>query len=596
MSTVTIRQPVVATDLPTVETPIDVGDGPAPRTVQTFPQSVASGGPTPNGIILWTRIDPDRYDPSKSLYLEVSSDRSFDEDATGFEFSGPGVKPPDNYTIRVDLQGLLDPDSVYYYRFTYRGVRSNTGRCRTLPAVNSSPESLRFGVLNCQNYHNGYFGAMTRLAETDVDFVLHLGDYIYEEVTDGEPTDGEGRYADRRIDLPDGGTRPMSLDDFREIYETYKVDPHLRRLHERHTALQTWDDHAIANDRYWDYETDAPVFPDHPCGDVPEFTRYLTRAGIQAWWEFIPARIGYDPTADHIHDSFELYRSLRFGDLVTLLLTDERLYRSRPRSWPAILFNLWTRPDSPRTMLGTTQRRWLCSELRESETVWTVWANAVLFKPLYLLAKGLIFWKDAWSGFESERRAIIEVLTEVRRRGGTNVVVLTGDMHMTLATRLRNERNGETPVGVEFMTPSVTSVNPLEKAEAFAERVAARLSPSATNRSAIRNAIQSLSDWIERSGRWMLSQILGRGSASGAAERLADAGLAPHFTLADGAEWGYSVVEFSREACTWDVYWVDKTVDSPTAECKPAYRIYLPADEYTIRERHGEISEPGSAR
>jgi alkaline phosphatase D len=188
----------------------------------------------------------------------------------------------------------IEPDSVYYYRFIYREVMSNSGRCRTLPAEDSDPHSIRFGVLNCQDYQNGYFGAMAQRAEIDVDFVLHLGDYIYEHVAEGIPECVDQQYADRRIDLPDSGTRPMSLDDFRHIYETYRTDPYLQRLHEQHTVIQTWDDHAIANDRYWNYDTDAPVFPDHPCGDVPEFTRYLTTVGIQAWWEFIPGRIEYN--------------------------------------------------------------------------------------------------------------------------------------------------------------------------------------------------------------------------------------------------------------------------------------------------------------
>ncbi|WP_245902946.1 hypothetical protein [Salinigranum rubrum] len=32
-----------------------------------FPQSVASGGPTPEGVILWTRIAPDAFDADEPL-------------------------------------------------------------------------------------------------------------------------------------------------------------------------------------------------------------------------------------------------------------------------------------------------------------------------------------------------------------------------------------------------------------------------------------------------------------------------------------------------------------------------------------------------
>ena len=570
MSNVTIRQPVRAAELTELESPPEDDGLPGAEPADVFPQSVASGGPTPESVVLWTRINPERYDPSESLCLEVATDPSFEVDARVFEFDGPGVKPPDNYTVRVDLDhDAVDADSVYYYRFVYRGVRSNTGRCRTLPAEDAEPESVRFGVLNCQDYQNGYFGAMARLAEADVDFVLHLGDYIYEHVAEGDPGGVGGPYADRRIELPDSGTRPMSLDDFRRIYETYKTDRHLQRLHERHTVIQTWDDHAIANDRYWDYDAGAPVFPDHPCGDVPEFTRYLTAVGIQAWWEFVPGRIEYDPSADHLHESFDLYRSLRFGDLVTLALTDERLFRSEPRSWPAELLDPRSEPDTSRTMLGEDQREWLRETFRESETVWTAWANAVLFKRLYFLGKGFIFWEDAWSGFESERREIVDTLTAVRERGDTSVVTLTGDMHMTLAARLRNERQGDTPVGVEFMTPSVTSVNPRERATEIGQRV-------------------GLGGEFGRFVSWLVRSV----STSRAADYLSAAGFLPEFALSDGSHWGFSVITFSRESCRWDVYWVDKTDDSATSECEPAYRVSVPVGEYAIRERREPVPSP----
>ncbi|WP_247728948.1 alkaline phosphatase D family protein [Halovivax limisalsi] len=562
MVTVTIRQPVDAADLVVgtslEDTDLDRTDD---RPADVFPQSVASGGPTPTGIVLWTRIHPDRYDPTRSLRLEVATDESFDDPVVRAVLPGPGVKPTDNYTLRVDLDGVLEPDSVYFYRFGYRGVRSPTGRCRTLPGEDRSPESVTFGVLNCQHYQHGRFGAIANLAAADVDFVLHLGDYVYDDV-------GDGPYDDRRIELPDGETHPMSLDDFRHLYEVYKAEPSLQRLHERHTVIQTWDDHAIANDRYWDYERDAPVFPDHPCGDVPAFTRYLTRAGIQAWWEFVPARITYDPTADHLHDSFELYTATRFGDLLTLVLTDERLFRSRPHSRRDRVLP-WDRADSSHTILGRTQREWFLDTLRGSETRWTAWANAVLFAPL---VRGL--WKDSWDGFAAERATIAETMAAVRDQ--TSVVLLTGDMHMTLATRLR-AAEGDGVIGVEFMTPSVTSVT---LSETIDDWIAGT----------VRNAIERL----PASGRIGADRAVPDGvGAAGArlANRIATTALQRllGFALADCANWGYSVVTFSRDACTWDVYWVDKTVDASEAEPEPAYGVDVPVSRPELRERHESV-------
>ena len=567
MSVVTIRPAVDAEELQTVEPLAEaVDEGIDASTDEVFPQSVASGGPTPTGIVLWTRIAPAVYDPNQPFRLAVASDPSLEDVLLRREFEGPGVKPSDNYTLRVDLEGFLAPDTVYYYRFDYGGVQTRTGRCRTLPAEDASPDSLRLGLLNCQNYQNGYFGAMAHLAETDVDFVLHLGDYVYEHVAEGPPNGEDGPFADRVIQLPhgaelsDGEQSPATVHDFRRIYETYKADPHLKRLHERHTVVQTWDDHAIANDRYWDYEADAPVFPEHPLGDDPEFTRSLTEAGIQAWWEFIPARITYEPEAEHIHDTFELYQSVRFGDLVTLLLTDERLYRSEPLSPVEKLPFRRRRDDPSRTMLGAAQRDWFLDTLRAGDSLWTVWANAVLFHSLTLGRRWLTPWSDSWDGYAAERAEIVRTFDDCRRREATDVVTLTGDMHTTLATRIRSGDPDAAPVAIEFMTPGVSSVN-------FREKVAELVT--------------------EKLGLDLPSRLVGRYApgALGALLRRLNA----DFEFFDSAHWGYSVIEFTRDDCTWDVYWVDKTENAHDAECVPTYRARVPLGEYVVQDRSDEV-------
>lgn len=189
---------------------------------------------------------------------------------------------------------------------------------------------------------------------------------------------------------------------------------------------------------------------------------------------------------------------------------------------------------------------------------------------MYFLGKGFIFWEDAWSGFESERQDIVETLTTVRSRDDTNVVTLTGDMHMTLATRLLNEQQDHTPIGVEFMTPSVTSVNPRERATEIGQQI-------------------GLGREFGRFTSWVVRSV----STSRVAGYLSDAGFLPGFALSDGSKWGFSVITFSRDGCAWNVYWVDKTEDSAASECEPAYRIYVPEGEYAIHERHEAVPDPG---
>jgi alkaline phosphatase D len=209
-------------------------------------------------------------------------------------------------------------------------------------------------------------------------------------------------------------------------------------------------------------------------------------------------------------------------------------------------------------MLGRDQGEWFHSEIRASETQWTVWANAVLFTPFTLGLRWLTPGSDSWDGFEAERERILRTFEEVNRPDRTNVVTLTGDMHTTLATYIRSGA-GRTPVGVEFMTPGVTSVN-------FGERVATKLSALTRSR--------RVGDLGSRHAPGVMQRVMRRLNAD--------------YTLLDSAHWGYSVIEFTPAAVTWDVFWVDKTVNAATASVDHCYRVRVPAGEYVIEDLSDE--------
>ena len=88
------------------------------------------------------------------------------------------VRPEADWTVRVDVGGSR-PDTRYEYEFAVDGERSPIGRTRTLPdgdrRRSASPQ------VSCAKFNAGHFNAYARIAERDdVDFVLHLGDWIYE--------------------------------------------------------------------------------------------------------------------------------------------------------------------------------------------------------------------------------------------------------------------------------------------------------------------------------------------------------------------------------------------------------------------------------
>ena len=509
-----------------------------------FPQSVASGGPTTTGVILWTRVAPDAFDPDEPLGVEVASDDSFDDPCyRGIIDDTDRIRAHD-HVVKVDVDGALEPDRAYRYRFVYDGVASRTGTCRTLPKPDASPDSLRVGVLACQNYCNGYYPALGHVADEELDFLVHVGDFIYES-GDGEFRGlGSRDYPDRDVELPSGADRVQGIDDYRHLYRTYRSDRFLQRALESHTLIAAWDDHEIANDVYWDPEDDAPK-ADHPRGEDPEFMTRLTADAIHAWWEFMPARLDYDPDADSLQDRFQLWRSLEFGDLVHLVLTDERLYRDPPREGLPTAANV--RPDAEpagRTMLGEDQLAWFTDEIRDSTARWTVWSDEVLTVPFRLGGGRASLYpvQGGWDGYTRERRYVTERIHESAPR---NFVTLTGDMHCYIAGYKRTDYGGPVTgrlfppgerVGVEFMTPAVSSLN-------VAEALGIGDGP-----------LGRLTEPLLR--RFVTAQN-------------------PHIEFFDSHHWGYSVVEFTREDCTYVGYAVDKHTDSMAAdrEVVAAYRV-----------------------
>jgi len=509
-----------------------------------FPQSVASGGPTPTGVVLWTRIDPDKHEHDAPLAVEVAGDSEFEDVVYRAVISDREAVNAHDHTLKVDLDGVLHPGETYYYRFIHDGIPSKTGRCRTLPDPESSPDSLRLVVLTCQYYQNGYYPAYHYIAQEDIDFIVHVGDFIYETGTDEFRGVGSPDLSDREFDLPSGFDIVRTLADYRKIYREYRSDPFLQEAMRKHTLIPAWDDHEIANDIYWDDELDAPS-AEHPRGDDPEFMTRLLADAIHAWWEFMPSRIEYDPDARRLQDRFELWRTFEFGDLATLIMTDERLFRDGPREGLAPLRNAIRPEDEPpdRSMLGPSQRSWFLNRVAESEAQWTVWCDEVLTIPFKLGAGPLTLYpvQGGWDGYTRERKYVAD---ELARMDVENIVTLTGDMHSYVAGYKQTEYGGpidgsapkETRIGVEFMTPALSSLN-------IAEAIGA-------NRGPLGDITEPI---LSKAITWMN----------------------PHVQYFNSHRWGYSIVEFTRDACTYIGYSVDKLENSPDAdrEVLTAYRV-----------------------
>ena len=544
----------------------------------TFPLSVMSGGPTDSGAILWTKLAADAVASGEPVYVQVAKREDFADPIYEGKVSAETITAEHDYVVKADLDGELPADAHLYYRFHHAGTTSRTGRCRTLPKPEASPESVSLAIANCQLFQHGYYPAYSYIAEEDIDYIVHLGDQIYEYAGEdgyGNPVDLDGR----SISLPSGKDIAWTLEDFRHLWSTYRGDEFFQQALERHTFVPTWDDHEIVNNRYWDYENEVPFTKDHPKHEDEEFMKQLFMEGIKAWWEYNPARVEYDPEADSILDSFHMWRSLRFGDLLELPVTDERLFSSLPPGGDAAGQRQWGVPpnapeadDADRTRLGFEQREWFLDTLKETDATWKVWANEVAVAPLWLaFADDAQFARnyDAWDGYQHERNEIMGQLTHFDI---DNFVTLTGDMHTYLVSYLLNgweaveNRTPTVPeeewVGVEFMAPAISSNSGISDFWGIEDRT----------------DVESESDSL--TNEEMVESVLEE---------------SPHVEFFNATYNGYAVAEFTPEECIWTAYAVDDTVDEPDAPRVILTKYRVPEGKVALEELESNDGLPNDS-
>ncbi|MCT2531370.1 alkaline phosphatase D family protein [SAR92 clade bacterium H921] len=277
-----------------------------------FTHGVASGDPLSDRVILWTRLLPgDGQHDNLSCTWQVALDRDFDQLVSSGSVS---TSPQRDYCIKVDAAGLA-ANQQYFYRFISSGVSSPVGMTRTLPVGDVS--EVRLGVCSCSNYPQGYFNVYRHMANTDLDLVLHLGDYIYEYAEDvyvNPVAIGDlGRQVEPRNEI-------LSIEDYRMRYGLYRTDRDLQAVHARHPFICVWDDHELANDCWQNGAQN------HNDGEG-DFKARL-RSARQAYHEWMPIRTSSEG------DQTPIYRSFKLGNLADLIMLDTRIHgRNRPLNY-----------------------------------------------------------------------------------------------------------------------------------------------------------------------------------------------------------------------------------------------------------------------
>ncbi|WP_428955248.1 alkaline phosphatase D family protein [Streptomyces sp. cg35] len=418
-----------------------------------FLHGVASGDPLPDGVLLWTRVTPTAeavpgsgLGPDVEVGWEIAQDKAF---GTVVARGTATASAAADHTVKADVRGLR-PATAYYFRFSVGGALSPVGRTRTAPAADTSAPGLRFGVVSCANWEAGYFSAYRHLAaRTDLDAVLHLGDYLYEYRT------GEYPAAAYTVRQHRPAHEIVSLADYRVRHGLTKTDDDVRAMHAAHPLIAIWDDHEFANDAWsGGAENHTP--------DTEGDWAARQQAAKQAYFEWMPVRASTAGT---------VYRRLRFGRLADLHLLDLRSFRSRQSG-----IGNGDVDSADRTITGRAQLDWLKAGLAGSEARWKLVGTSVMISPvafgslparllgplaelLGLPKEGLAVNVDQWDGYTHDRK---ELISHLRDKGIRDTVFLTGDIHMAWAN--------DVPVtaatyplspsaATEFVVTSVTSDN-----------------------------------------------------------------------------------------------------------------------------------------
>jgi alkaline phosphatase D len=392
----------------------------ADTTHAPFLYGVTSGDPLQNQLIIWTKIEAFAAESEQVVKWEIATDSFFQMNLQHGEVLATAQS---DFTVKIDVNNLL-PNTQYFYRFCNKTNQySAVGIGKTLPTAAVS--KLKLAVVSCSSVWSGYFNAYRQIAhQSAIDFVVHLGDYVYD-------------YADKdelhRMPTP-YPVDVSSLAEWRERHTYYLLDPDLRAARQCKTWIAVWDNH--------DVDCEAPG---------------TTADAIQAFYEYLPIRISNVETPQNI------YRKFSFGGLADLVMTDMFLFRGKEEY-----------ETNKKSVWGNQQDGWIKEQLKSSTAIWKIIGNQEMMgswlsegapKFLKLPGNGKYFDPGCWDGYPDDRARFYYFLDSNRIN---NTVVLTGDAHMSFVTDLAmnptdkksyNPKTGKGAVGVELVGPSITRGN-----------------------------------------------------------------------------------------------------------------------------------------
>ncbi|KAI1799189.1 phosphodiesterase/alkaline phosphatase D precursor [Daldinia bambusicola] len=451
-----------------------------------FTHGVASGDPYDDSVILWTRAAPSSdndksnvtvtgyvplYDHSTEKFVSKSNTPvcidwkiSSTESLEDIMDSGRAYTSSDiDYTVKVEAK-KLKPFTTYYYQFNVcdSNNTSPVGRTKTIPSrCDEVSEPVRLAVYSCSNYPFGFFNAYGNPVRKDsVDYVVHLGDYIYEYAN------GEYGWGDAYDRIPLPNREIFTLYDYRKRIATYRTDLDLLASHQNFPWIPVWDDHEVADNTWRSGSSHLNNSEESFIMDGGVSVDQRKMNAVRAYFEWMPIR------QVDMDDNLRIWRNFKFGNLFDLVMLDTRQY---DRSITDLYWNTEylgdIYNDASRTLMGPRQEAWFYRTLRESSTrgaTWRIIGNQIVFSRInQSLATGgkLPFNYDQWDGYQANRNRTFQTLYE---NSIGNNVFLAGDSHSSWVSDLvwldehpYDPATGSGSVGVEFAGSAVSSPSPV---------------------------------------------------------------------------------------------------------------------------------------
>ena len=425
-------------------------------TSDPFMLGVASGSPTHDSVVLWTRLLSTTSVGSgpATVRWEVAHDDKF---ARIVQSGQTQAVPELAHSVHAEVAGLQS-DRWYFYRFMVGDAVSPVGRTRIFPKPGAKVNKLRLAYASCQRWEHGYFSAYRHMRDENLDAVMFLGDYIYEYAG-----------AANAVRTPSGGW-VSTLDDYRQRYALYKGDADLQAMHAACPWLVTWDDHEVQNDYAGLQAGYSNALEPASAGNFAA----RRAAAYQAFYEHMPIRTSALTQSLQAFQGLatgaemRIYNRVNYGQLATFYMLDARQYKdpqacTKEGKLGSSTFDPATCAEWPapgRSMLGAAQEAWLAGEFgqaRKESSHWNVLGQQSLFGQRDF-AKGpaQMMWNDGWDGYPAARTRLTDSL---RKNEVANAVLLGGDVHENWVGHVKADYTNakSANIGVEFCGTSITS-------------------------------------------------------------------------------------------------------------------------------------------